>query len=87
MSRIPSAAHPVLDFLLIQFNVKNDAALGRLLGFDAPYMSKVRHGVLVRTPALALAVHEVFGISFADLRNLSADFVGVEAPVQYAGEN
>lgn len=84
MSRTPSASHPVLDFLLDRYNIKNDAELCRLLGFDAPYISKVRNGVLPRTPAMALAIHEVFEISFAELRNLSADFVGVAAPTGVA---
>lgn len=88
MSKIPSKPHPVLDELLTRFNVKNDRQLGLLLGFDAPYMSKIRYQKFGRTPNFALAIHEVFGMSFAEMRELGgANFVGVDAPVKYAGKN
>lgn len=88
MRKIPLKPHPVLDEVLTRFSIKNDRQLGLLLGFDCPYMSKLRNQRFGRTPNFALAIHEVFGLSFAELRQLGgANFVGVDAPVKYAGED
>lgn len=75
--------HPVLDYLIDQYGLKNDAGLRKALGFDAPYISKIRSKKIVSSPALAVAIHEVFGLSFDQLRKLGGnEFVGIDAPTK-----
>lgn len=62
-------SHPLLDFLLDSRQLKNDAALCRLLGIMPPVISKVRHGRPV-SPELILRIHEKLGMPVADIRAL-----------------
>lgn len=78
--------HPILDELIARFNLRNDAQLSRVLGFDQPYISRVRSRKIPHSPILAIAIHEVFDMSFAEMRALHPEFIGSEAPVKYVME-
>ena len=65
--------HRLLDYLLRQQRVKNDAALCRLLLLAPSSVSKIRHGRHGVSAEVLLRVHEVFGIPMAELRRLEHD--------------
>jgi len=73
--------HPVFDYLLERFNLKNDRAISNLLEISSPEISKIRCGTVRGRATVALAIHEVFGISFKQMRELGGnDFVAVRLP-------
>lgn len=57
-----------LDSLLAKLDVKNDAALARMLGTYAPTISKIRHDRLPIGPALRIKIHELTGWTFSHMR-------------------
>jgi hypothetical protein len=61
------------DRLLGDLRLKNDAALARVLEVGPPVISKIRHGRLPVGSALLIRIHEVTGLSIADLRFLLGD--------------
>ena len=63
----------LLDFLLEQLNLKNDAALCRLLEVSPPVISKVRHKRIPVGASLLIRMHEVSGLDIKDLRHLMGD--------------
>jgi plasmid maintenance system antidote protein VapI len=67
--------HPerLLDALIEQLNLKNDAGLARVLGVSAPTMSKVRNGRLPLGPSMLVRMHEESGLSVKQLRALMGD--------------
>lgn len=62
--------HPagLLDGLRDRLQLKNDAALARLLQVSPPILSKVRLRKLPVSPALLLRIHDVTHIPLAELR-------------------
>lgn len=76
--------HAVLDAVIRKFGLRNDAHLCKVLGLRPPHVSKVRHGKIESSPDMALAIHEVFGMSFKEMRELDGGvFVGVPEPSHY----
>lgn len=74
-------AHPVFDVLIMRFGLKNDTELSRLIGFQTSYLWKMRNRIVAGSPAVALAIHETFNMSIAEIRFLGGDdFVGVSRP-------
>lgn len=71
----PAAYDPnrLIDALLERLAAKNDAALSRLLGVEAPTISKIRHQRLAVGPTLLLRMHEVSQFSIDELRALMGD--------------
>lgn len=63
----------LLDTLISKLNLKNDAALSRLLEVAPPIISKIRHRRLPVGASLLICIHEVSGISIMELRNLMGD--------------
>jgi hypothetical protein len=63
----------LLDFLLGKLGVKNDAALARVLEVAPPVISKVRNLRLPVGPTLLIAMHELTGMSVAELRAVMGD--------------
>lgn len=63
----------LLDHLLVALNLKNDAALSRLLEVEAPTISKIRHRRLRIGAAMLLRMHEVSQIGIEELRALMGD--------------
>lgn len=63
----------LLDELHARLNLKNDAALSRLLEVAPPIISKVRH---MRTPissALLIRMHELSGMAVRDMQSIMGD--------------
>lgn len=60
----------LLDTLLAQLGLKNDAALCRFLELSPPQISKIRHKRLIVSPAMLLVLHEKTGKSIQELRDL-----------------
>jgi plasmid maintenance system antidote protein VapI len=65
-------ANNLLDQLLADNQLKNDAALARELGVAPPVVSKLRHGRLTFGPTLILTVHEKFGVAVKSIRETLA---------------
>ena len=62
-------ANPLLDYLLVKYDLKNDSALCRLLKIAPPMVSKIRHGRTVSAD-LILTIHERLGMPVAEIRAL-----------------
>jgi hypothetical protein len=60
----------LLNQLILQGGLKNDAALARALHQAAPVISKLRAGTLRLGATLLLTMHLEFDISIADLKFL-----------------
>jgi len=63
----------LLDVLLGNMQLKNDAALCRMLEVAPPVISKIRHYRLPVGSSLLIRMHEVTGMSIRDLRDLMGD--------------
>lgn len=63
----------LLDTLLENLHLKNDAALSRALEVAPPLISKIRHHRLPVGAFLLLRMHEVTELSIRDLRSLMGD--------------
>jgi len=73
--------HPVFDVLIARFDLKNDAEISRLIGFQQSYIWKLRNRIVAGSPEVALAIHETFGMPIAEIRSLGGDdFVGISRP-------
>jgi hypothetical protein len=60
----------LLDTLLLKLQIRNNAALSRLLDVAAPVLSNIRHGRSSVGPSLLLRMHDVSGISIRELKAL-----------------
>lgn len=63
----------LLDSLLQKMQLKNDAALSRMLEIPPPVISKIRHHRLPVSASVLVRMHEVTNISIRDLRFLMGD--------------
>src|ERR1700709_2942895 len=63
----------LLDILLGKMQLKNDAALSRMLEVAPPVISKIRHHRLPVGASLLIRMHEVSDLSIRDLRYLMGD--------------
>ena len=63
----------LLDHLVDRLDLKNDAALARLLDVAPPVISKIRHYRLAIGASLLIRMHEVSDISIGNLRILMGD--------------
>lgn len=63
----------LLDTLISNLRLKNDAALARVLEVAPPVISKIRHHRLPVGASLLIRMHEVSGLSIRDLRYLMGD--------------
>lgn len=64
--------HKLLDAVIAQRGLKNDAALAASLQLAPPVISKTRTGRLQVGASLILRLHEVFGMPVAEIRELAA---------------
>lgn len=60
----------VLDALIAKLELKNDAALSRVLEVAPPVISKIRHQTLPIGATLLLRMHEASNLSIRELRSL-----------------
>lgn len=63
----------LIDEMIVRANVSNDAALARTLGVPREVISKIRHKRIPVGAAMLIVMHEISGLSFADLRALMGD--------------
>lgn len=63
----------LLDVVIKQLNLKNDASLSRLLEVAPPVISKIRHGRLPVGASVLIRLHELTGLSIKELRSLLGD--------------
>lgn len=61
-------------------NIKNDAALARVLGVAPPIISKHRHKVIPVGACILIRMHEVSGIAIKELRALMGDTADIFVP-------
>lgn len=54
-----------------KLNLKNDAELSRVMGVNAPLISKLRHGKVQISAALLIEFHEKTGMSIAELKRIT----------------
>ncbi len=80
MSRL-TRPHPVFDLLIEKFNLKNDRGLCHALSLEPPVVSKIRTGKIAGRCSVCIAIHETFGMSFQEMRDLAGPhFVPVRPP-------
>lgn len=63
----------LLDTLIKQLHLKNDAALSRALEVAPPVISKIRHRRLPVGASLLIRMHEISDLSIKELRSLMGD--------------
>lgn len=72
-SKITTPETRLLDFLLAKQELKNDAALCRLLGIAAPVISKIRYNKMGISAAMMITIHEKCGLSIAQIKEYLAE--------------
>jgi len=70
LNHFPGDPNILLDALIEKLNLKNDAALSRLLEVAPPVISKLRHGALPIGPTMLIRMHEVSEMNIRDMRAL-----------------
>lgn len=63
----------LLDQLRTKLQLKNDAALSRLLDVKPPLLSKIRHRRQSVSASLIIRIHDTTGIAVRDLRDMMGD--------------
>ncbi len=63
----------LLDAIIKQLHLKNDAALSRLLNVAPPVISKIRHRKLTIGASLLVRMNEITGLNIKVLRALMGD--------------
>lgn len=63
-------ANKLLDAVIEIMDLKNDAALCRVLDVHPPVISKIRHRQIPVGPVMLIRIHEESGISIRDLKSL-----------------
>lgn len=72
-SNLSTPATRLLDFLLASHQLKNDAALCRLLGIAPPVMSKIRYGKLGISAAIMIIIHEKCDMTIKQIKQILAE--------------
>ncbi len=73
MNDIDYNPNRLLDTLIENLRLKNDAQLCRALEVAPPVVSKIRHHKLPVGASMLLRMHEVTGLAIQDLRYLMGD--------------
>ena len=63
--------HKLLDTMIAEFNLKNDAALCRLLELDKGQISKLRNGKLKVNATHIVHIHDVTGWEIKRIKALA----------------
>jgi hypothetical protein len=69
---VPRIPHPLLDKLLAEYMLPNDAALARALEMLPPDISRVRNRLRPMSAAFILRVHEVTDWPIKRIKELGA---------------
>ncbi len=70
LNSFPGDPNILLDAIIEKLDLKNDAALSRLLEVAPPVISKLRHGALPIGPTMLIRMHEVSDMNIRDMRAL-----------------
>ena len=70
LNSFPGDPNILLDKIIEKLNLKNDAALSRLLEVAPPVISKLRHGALPIGPTMLIRMHEVSDLNIREMREL-----------------
>ena len=62
-------SNQLLDVVMQNLNLKNDAALCRVLEVAPPVVSKLRHGSLHIGPSMLIRMHEETGLSIREMKS------------------
>jgi plasmid maintenance system antidote protein VapI len=73
MSNFTYDPNVLLDTVLAKMQLRNDAAMSRLLEVQPPVISKIRHHRMPVSGAMLLRIHEVTGMSVRALQDLMGD--------------
>ncbi|MFZ6774952.1 hypothetical protein ACO0LB_19790 [Undibacterium sp. SXout7W] len=72
-SEISYDPNHLLNTIIKELHLKNDAALSRALAVAPPVISKIRHLRLPVGASLLIRIHEISGINIRELRCLMGD--------------
>lgn len=61
----------ILDELQKRFDIKNDRQLSIKIGVAPPVLSRIRNGKAKVSAEMIIAVHEVFGIPIAEIKEMA----------------
>lgn len=70
--RTTSIEHPLLDFIIEKFNLKNDRALAEYCGLTAPTVSKIRNHNKI-SPIILWRIHENTGLTASEMKGYIPD--------------
>lgn len=70
----PLSSHPLVDHLLVHFQVTTDAELASILRLHPPCISKIRNRRMAISSGVLLRMHETSDISLKALRFLAGDY-------------
>lgn len=62
-------AHALLDFLIKEYGLKNDAALSRALGVSPPAISKIRSRAMGVSGDIKILIYKKTGLSIEDIES------------------
>ena len=66
-----TAVHPLLDALITQEKLRNDADIARVLGIAPPQVSKTRHGKIEVSDTMRVAIMRRFKWSLRRIDELA----------------
>ncbi len=61
----------LIDYLLSEYNIRNDAALAHVLEVHPPTISKLRHGRMSLTAGVILKIHEAFDMPVKEIKRIA----------------
>lgn len=70
LNHFPGDPNLLLDALIEKLQLKNDAALSRILEVAPPVISKLRHRALPIGPTMLIRMHEVSDMGIREMRAL-----------------
>jgi plasmid maintenance system antidote protein VapI len=62
-------AHALLDFLIKEYGLKNDAALSKSLGVSPPAISKIRSRMMGVSGDMKILIYKKTGMSIEDIES------------------
>lgn len=70
MRNVPIPPHPLLDYMIDAFNLKNSRALADALGVTEGMISKIRYRVRQPTAEFILKIYDNTDLSIEEIRKL-----------------
>jgi plasmid maintenance system antidote protein VapI len=67
----PSKMNNLLDKIIREFNLRNDAALARMLDIAPPVISKLRHGRTELSAAIVVRIHEATELPVSTIKKIA----------------